>query len=318
MNPIKSIAVGVDFTAGSAAALREALRIAQWNRAVVHGVHVIDALVAAELEEALSAYPGNVRDALISDAKQAWADLCANIDSSSAIPIEVRIDSRIRGILAAAQDAKADLLVVGAGGTKDTDQGLGAVATSCVRHSMISVLVVRDTQPGPFKSIVACVDFSPTSLLALDEAARMAAQDGAALHVLHVFEAPWHQLHYRAPTPEVDPQFQHQYRAGLERRLHGFASELGREIGYLKPTFTLFDWQGHRSGIVEYAGSVGADLIVLGTRGRTSLRDVLLGSTAEKALRDSMCSVLAIKPEASLDLFASGESQSFPQMRLPG
>lgn len=314
MNAITSIVVGIDFTPGSAAGLREALRIAQWNRATVRAVHVIDTLVASELEEAMSAFQRGVRDGLIADARQAWTAFAATVDGARAVPMDVRIDHRIRGVLAAAADAKAELLVIGAYGAQEAEVGLGTMATSCVRHAMSKVLLVRDTQPGPFKAVVACVDFSPTSLVALDQAARVATQDGAALHVLHVFDAPWHQLHYRAPTPEADPHFQKQYRDGLERRLHAFAGELGREIDYLKPTFALFDWQGHRSGIVEYATRIGADLLVLGTRGRTNLRDVLLGSTAEKALSESKCSVLAVKPEGFSHPLATGEGQPQAQM----
>jgi nucleotide-binding universal stress UspA family protein len=41
---------------------------------------------------------------------------------------------------------------------------------------------------------------------------------------------------------------------------------------------------------------VGADLTVLGTRGKTNLRDMLLGSAAERVLAESRCSVLAVKP----------------------
>lgn len=308
MNTITSIVVGVDFTPGSAAALREALRIAQWNRARVLAVHVIDALVADELVEALSAFQEDVQESLIADARQAWTDLAATVDGAGAVPIEVRVDHRVRGILAAARDARADLLVIGAYGTPEPAVGLGTIATACVRHARSKVLLVRNDQPGPFKAVVACVDFSPTSLLALDQAARVAAQDDAALHVLHVFDAPWRQLHYRAPTPEADPHFQKQYRDALERRLHAFAGELGREIDDLKPTFALFDYHGHRSGIVEYTTRVGADLLVLGTRGRTNLRDMLLGSTVEKAMRDSKCSVLVVKPDGFMHPLAEDPS----------
>ncbi|MFN0060050.1 MAG: universal stress protein [Planctomycetota bacterium] len=318
MNTIKSIVVGIDFTSGSSAALRQALRIALWNRATVRAAHVIDTLVAVELEEAMCTFQKNVREGLIADAKQAWATFSATVENASSVPIDVRIDNRSRGILAVARDAKADLLVLGAHGEKESDRGLGTVATACVRHAMSRVLLVRSTQRGPFRCVVAGVDFSPTSLLALDQAARVATQDAAALHVLHVFDAPWHQLHYRAPTPETDPRFQKQYRDGLERRLHAFADELGREIDYLRPAFALFDWRGHRSGIVEYANSVGADLIVVGTRGRTNLRDVLLGSTAEKALRDSTCSVLAVKPEDFSHPLATEAGASSVQMHSPG
>lgn len=297
MKSISSIVVGTDFTSGCVAALREAMRIGSWNQATVRAVHVIDTLVATELEEALSAFQKGVRDALVADARKAWSTFAASVDGAAAVPLDVRVDNRVVGILAAVREAGADLLVLGAYGSREPDVGIGTVATACVRHAQTKVLLVRDTRSGPFTSVVACVDFSPTSLRALEQAARVAVQDGAALHVLHVFRPPWQQLHYRAPTPEADPRFQQQYREGLERRLVAFADAVGREIGYLKPTFAVIDDQGHRAGIGEYAKRVGADLIVLGTRGRTNLRDVLLGSTAEKVLRESSCSVLAVKPE---------------------
>lgn len=297
MQALTTIVVGVDFSPGSEAALREAVRIAQWNRSTIIAVHVIDTLVANELQEAMAGFQANVRESLMADAQQAWSAFAARVPGTAGIPIRIVIENRVRGLLSAAREARADLLVIGAYGSRPPEVGVGTAATSCVRHAMSRVLVVRDTQPGPFTTVVACVDFSPTSLSALDQAARVATQDGAALHVVHVFDAPWHKLHYRAPTPEADPKFQKQYREGLERRLRAFAQDLGRQIDYLKPVYALFDWQGHRSGIVEYSTGVNADLIVLGTRGRTNLRDVLLGSTAEKALRETRCSILAVKPE---------------------
>jgi nucleotide-binding universal stress UspA family protein len=47
---------------------------------------------------------------------------------------------------------------------------------------------------------------------------------------------------------------------------------------------------------VKYATDSGADLVILGTRGKTNLRDVLLGSTAEHVVQDAQCSVLVTKP----------------------
>ena len=52
----------------------------------------------------------------------------------------------------------------------------------------------------------------------------------------------------------------------------------------------------YRSGVLEFAALVNADVVAVGTRGRSNLRDVVLGSTAEKVLRDSVCAVLAVKP----------------------
>jgi len=65
MNTIASIVVGIDFTPSSAVALKEALRIAQWNLAAVRAVHVIDTLVAIELEDAVSEFQRDVRNGLM-------------------------------------------------------------------------------------------------------------------------------------------------------------------------------------------------------------------------------------------------------------
>jgi nucleotide-binding universal stress UspA family protein len=152
--------------------------------------------------------------------------------------------------------------------------------------------------------------------VAIEEAARIAAHDKAALHVLHAFDAPWHALHWRAPTIGTDPAFQKQYRAALERRLDAFTREMKGDVATVKPKLALVDLKGHRSAIVEYAQEVGADLIVLGTRGKSNVRDLLLGSTAEKVLRDTLCSMLAIKPEGFENPLAKGEGQPPSEERI--
>jgi nucleotide-binding universal stress UspA family protein len=47
--------------------------------------------------------------------------------------------------------------------------------------------------------------------------------------------------------------------------------------------------------IVQYAADAGIDLIVMGTHGRTGLERLLMGSVAEKVMRDAHCSVLVVK-----------------------
>ena len=126
--------------------------------------------------------------------------------------------------------------------------------------------------------------------------------------MLYVFQAPWHQLQYRAPTLLATPALQEQYRASLERRLKEFAESVIEKHADVRVRYSLFDYGGPRSGVAEYASGINADLIVLGTRGRTNLRDILLGSTAEKTLANSSCSVLAVKPEGFEHPLAAGEA----------
>jgi nucleotide-binding universal stress UspA family protein len=288
------IIIAVDFTPCSAVALAQGTRIAGWTRANVQVVHVIETLVVVELEEALSASQRNVREGLVADAEAAWRDFARGIPGAELLPVGVSIDNRVEGILRRVRESKADLLVLGAFGTRPADVGVGTVASACVRRAGTDVLLVRDTQSGPFRTVVAAVDFSAASRRAVERAALIAGRDGAELHLLHVYRGPWHSLHYRAPTIEVAPHFQKQYRDGLNRRLVEFCRPMVDAAGARATRDVVFDYQGYRSGIVDYATSVSADLIVVGTRGRSNLRDFVLGSTAERTLRDTTCSVLAV------------------------
>ncbi|MBX3384995.1 MAG: universal stress protein [Phycisphaeraceae bacterium] len=311
MNRLKSIVVGVDFSACSAVALGQAARIGAWNRSSVTAVHVIDTMVALELEDAISrsggaffddksAGAGSVRQQLLDDTKRKWVQYVDAANIGEGVDFKAMVESRLEGIVRAAKDAEADLLVLGAVGEGKANVGMGTVASAAVRRSPCSVLLVRESKGvTPFKTVVCCVDFSKTSLEALEKAARLAAQDSAALHVVHVFYPPWHVLHYRAPTPEADPAFRKQYTDMLHQRLVQFGQPIEHELQYVKPKFVLIDSSDHRYALPEYLQREGADLVVLGTRGHSNLRDFFLGSTAEKILRDVSCSVLAVRPTDS-------------------
>ncbi|MBX3364614.1 MAG: universal stress protein [Phycisphaeraceae bacterium] len=299
MLAFKSIVVGVDFTPCSAVALRQGLRMAKWSGADVHPVHVLDTLVVTQLEEAVSPFQKGLREQLSQEVRARYTEFAKHIEGASELSVSVAIDSLLVGLLRLIAGHKADLVVIGAWGTRTPDVGMGTVATACVRKAESPVLVVRDTQHGPFRTVVACVDFSDASKVALQHAAAIAHRDGARLHVLHLFSAPWQTLHYRAPTPEANPRFREQYKGTFEAHLKSFADEATAAHPGLSVTHALVEDPSHRIGILDYVQQVGGDLICLGTRGKTNLRDVLLGSTAEKILSKTPCSVLAVKPPAT-------------------
>jgi len=298
MSRLQSIVVGVDFTPCSATALKQAIRIAERNQAALQVVHIIETLVVMDLEEALTPFQTDIRAGLVRDVRTAWQGFTAEIPGASALELEVEIDNPVAAILRRVRAQAADLLVLGTHGTSPPDRGAGTLATACVRKATANVLLVRAPHVGPFRSVVACIDFSPISREALPQAVRVAAQDGAALHVLHVFHAPWHRLHYLAPTPQASPDYQKQYRDGLGRRLEAFCGPFHHEMAQLETRYAVFDFPGHGRGITEFVEQVDGDLVVLGTRGRTNLRDILLGSTAERVVRDARCSILTVTPES--------------------
>lgn len=287
MKQWNSIAVGIDFSPASAAALRQAVRMGQWSGASVRAVHVLDATVVEELESAMRPHAQGLRESLRADVERRWKEFASSI--APGVEVEVAIAPCVKGFLKSAAAMQADLLVVGAGRDK-----VGPVALGIARHAAVSVLVARDTKEAGTSRVLACVDFSEASLRALECAARVARGEGAELNVIHFFDAPWHVLHYRSPTPEAAPEFQEQYIAGLKAALRG-ATERLSDSADLRVSYELVDAANYRGAIPEFAEKVEAGLICLGTTGRSNLRDLLLGSTAERVIRSAHCSVLAVR-----------------------
>jgi len=105
---------------------------------------------------------------------------------------------------------------------------------------------------------------------------------------------PWHKLHYRAPTPEAAPEFRRQYLNRLQGLLDAFVDAKSADLDGLECRTHLHEHQSYGRGIIDFATTHEADLIVLGTLGTSNLRSMLLGSTAERVLRETPCSVLAV------------------------
>jgi nucleotide-binding universal stress UspA family protein len=290
VDALKSIVVGIDFSASSGTALAQGARIAGLNTAALHAVHVVDTLLAIEAASALSPMVKGIEDALIAEARQCWETFARGVDGSGAASFEVAVNNETVGVLECVRRHRADLLILGVG-DEAAHAGPGTLAARCVRRAPCEVLLVRGTHAGPFKHIVACLDFSDTSGRGLAVAARIAAQDAGKVTVLHAYREPWKQ--HRLGTAPVGAGFEGKFVAGLRERVGAF---LGRAAIDPSTDVRLVATRNHGAAIVDFARTSGADLVVLGTRGQGNLREFLMGSTAERVVRDAPCSVLGVKP----------------------
>jgi nucleotide-binding universal stress UspA family protein len=137
----------------------------------------------------------------------------------------------------------------------------------------------------PFKRILTAVDFSANSLEAFRIAAEMASVHSATLHLLHVIEA------LPSGPGEATMEFVQKANDAVEQLV---ASQPALE----KVTLTTEVVSGRAfDEIVNRARGWRADLIVLGTKGTTSLEQIFLGGTAEHVIKESPCSVLIVRPE---------------------
>lgn len=137
--------------------------------------------------------------------------------------------------------------------------------------------------------IVFPTDFSHTGDSALALASLLARETGATLLIVHVEEPPvayaGGEMYYGVPEPAYE--------------------EIERMLRAVLPTYPDVKHE-HRlitgdpsSAIVRLAEEENADMIVMGTHGRTGLRRLLMGSVAEAVVRRASCPVLTFKNTAT-------------------
>lgn len=142
-----------------------------------------------------------------------------------------------------------------------------------------------------FRTILVPIDFSEHADVALDRALELAKESGGTLHLLHAYEIPLGTI---PPYGiEVPQSVVVEVRDAAARRLEK-ASHKARDRGVACETHLVHSTPA--AGIVEAARTLGADLIVMGTRGLTGVKHVLLGSVAERTVRGAPCPVLTVKP----------------------
>ncbi len=141
-----------------------------------------------------------------------------------------------------------------------------------------------------FKRIMTPVDFSETAMVAARRAADLARSLGAELLVIHVVHEPAFVVAYGSGYPS--PAVAEQYEAEMRTKLHGAAETLGGSG--LKIISKLVHGSPHE-GIVNTAEADHADLVIMGTHGRTGVTHLLLGSVAERVVRLSKVPVMTIR-----------------------
>lgn len=277
--PFPRILAAVDLSKPALAGLEAAKFLARRGRAKLELVHVTD-LPAGPLA------PGPGMPLVTTDYSWPWKDyhewrrerLTKELAGFPAGRVKVR---DLRGwppaaLVALARGKSADLLVLGTHGYEGLDRALfGSIAETVVRRSRVPVLVAR-TRKTPFRvaRILAPWNGEAYANDALRLARDLARSLGARLEVLRVTAST-------APESEILP--------GLRRRVK-------KVLGAGRWTVGLRRGDPRRA-IIEAAKPERYDLVVLAAHRRPFSSDMILGSTAERVLRHSRVSVLAVPSE---------------------
>jgi nucleotide-binding universal stress UspA family protein len=193
----------------------------------------------------------------------------------------VRLEPRLRtsvsayeGILEEAEAVQPDWIIMGRHGLTGLPRLLlGSVTARVIGHSAVSVLVVPRGAALEFKQVLIAADDSPFSAAAWQE----------ALSITQRMESHLTAIAVAASGGEVKAANQLVQRMEAEARLRGVPLETA------VPSGRPFE------AILQVAQAKMVNLIVLGSHGRTGLRRLLLGSTAERVIGQAHCPVLVVK-----------------------
>lgn len=148
------------------------------------------------------------------------------------------------------------------------------------------------------ETILVATDFSEDAAAALDAAIELTRRFDAKLELLHVYQLDYYYSASSVGGGIVLPgTFRDDIRKAMEARL----KELSHQVAEQGVKVNVRAIQGTPSqAIIDEAERLGADLIVMGTRGQSGLMHVLMGSVAERTVRAAHCPVLSVKADSAV------------------
>jgi nucleotide-binding universal stress UspA family protein len=278
----RKILCPIDFSDNSMAVLRQAAKLARRDDALLYLMHVevvpADNLVELAQEVTLSTEPGKLRLERI--ARKLPARVKHQVIAQFGRPAEL--------IEKAAKDLDADLIVMATHGRTGINRlFLGSVAEHVVRRSAAAVLSFGPgTALGALKKILCPVDFDPQSIAAVNFGWRLAREYRAAMSLLHVVRAPFEPSEVPAEPPT--PEWEQDARARL-------ANVVRENLGAKAKCKLLVRCGDPASAILEVEKELRPDMIVMATHGRTGLSRLVLGSVAQRTVRESTVPVLTVR-----------------------
>jgi nucleotide-binding universal stress UspA family protein len=188
---------------------------------------------------------------------------------------------------------KSTMIIMGRRGKKGFRRlVMGSTTSWTIGHAPCSVLVVPRNAQVDFKSIVVATDGSPHSAVAASEAIGIAKRNSAKLTVIAVVPAD-----IAMPTDIDFAAIQREKLADQEMQVAEknarAVKDAAQKAGVDAQAFVMSGKPA--DAIIEIAKDKAADLVVVGSHGRTGLDRLLMGSVAERVIVLSSCAVLAAK-----------------------
>lgn len=286
--PLKRILVPTDFSKGAELALRRALLLPLADDATIHVVHVLSPNV-----------PVKAREKVATDARRHLEKIVSRARSKArgralTLTTEILSGEPFVEIIHCSRNIGAQLIVLGRHGRRPIrDMFIGTTVGRVVRKGDVPVLVVNLKPLRPYRRPLIATDLEDTAPRVFALARCVLGPTAKAVRVVHAFTVPF--AGFITPTftarekSEYRRSFQDTAKAGLVKLLARYGDAGVR----WQATIRAGD---ARSVILHEAVRSHADLIALGTHGRSGIAHALMGSVAEWVVSQAPCDVLVARP----------------------
>lgn len=299
MTTLRRILCATDFSPASGPAWAFAQRLALGTGADLLLVHVVP-WIAVPTE---GAFDPQLYQRLAEEGRaEALAELARlagnPVDPGLRVSVAAEDGPAASRILEAAEREGADLVVLGTHGRTGLNRLLvGSVAEQVVQLARRPVVTVRPL-PGteaavrrPIGRILYPTDFSVAARRAWPVVRALAEASGAQVEVLHVVLDV-------VPERHVDPVFLARASEAIREEARRGAESFVAGCGLPRERVRLHVVHGvEAEQVVHQAQTLGADLIAMGTHGRTGILRLALGSVTRRVLHTAPCPVLTVGPE---------------------
>lgn len=291
MPTLQRLLAATDLSAPARHAADRAAMLARQTKASLDLVHVASLAPLEKLRRLVNAVPATLEQQLLDTASDALHELAEALSQHHGVTVRAHVASGAvlpeLGQQAAMQ--AADLVVLGARGASFMRHILlGSTAERMVSSAKRPMLVVKQATHERYRTVLVPVDFSASSLPAV-QLAQAVAPD-AVIVLLHVFEIPFEgKLKYAGVDDDTIEYYRVAARQDALVRLQDLCDAAGLDTSHAR---CLALHGTPLLQIMEQEQEQDCDLIVMGKHGESVLEDLLLGSVTKHVLTESQCDVL--------------------------
>lgn len=290
MKHFPRILLASDFSQRNHHVEQRILQFAQTGLKELRLLHVLSGSLMEELKRLMTG--GTLDQRLQETAMRQMLEQSKRFSAVPGLKVDCQLETGRPHEVIIAHAAETDsLIVIGTHGDHPVrDWFQGGMIERLLANGDQPVLVIKRPADAPYQQILVPVDFSPSSLAAVQAAATITPK--AQITLLHVFELPFEsKLRFAGISDAELADYQASSKQRAELDMAAFISGLP-DMG-VKLSSKLV--HGYAPAVIlEQAEELACDLIVMGRYGRSGVKQLLLGSVTEYVATESLCDVMVV------------------------